>query len=179
MVGGPVGPPETGFVLHNRPPQSSGGWHRQGRRLWRWSSVPPKQIGFVSHDTLSQGTGPTETGFVCTINHNSFPARYLPFLTLGSNWLCFAQSVPPAPVWQWQIGFVLHNRPPDTSRADLNWLCLYNWPGTAGGDRVAGWAVPLQLSIQSAIRNRKSAVHHLPRVLTSLPSVFQIIIRRS
>jgi hypothetical protein len=37
------------------------------------------------------------------------------FPALEVDWLCFAQSVPPAPVWRWQIGFVLHIRPHRTA----------------------------------------------------------------
>jgi hypothetical protein len=41
---------------------------------------------------------------------------------------------------------VPQNCPADATRAARDWVCLTTGPGTAGGDRVAGRAVPLQLS---------------------------------
>jgi hypothetical protein len=46
------------------------GWHRQGRRPWRWSCrVPPAGIGFVLLRAID-----------CTIHHKFFPAKHLPLL---------------------------------------------------------------------------------------------------
>jgi hypothetical protein len=131
-------------------------------------TVPPlcahfraqRPIGFVCTTDPDGGTGRHAgpgVGFVsprslaCAIHHNSFPAKCLPLLSLGRNWLCLYNTpCPPSPAPAEKLGLFRTFRPARsglTSQIGFvrhaclrpNWVCFARF---APGRRSSGMGVP-------------------------------------
>ncbi len=98
------------------------------------------EIGFVLHVCLAPlrprpPPGVAEIGFVL---HNRLSSlKYRPTQPQPGNWVRFARSVPLAPAFPPQIGFVLHllpigalPRPGQLGFVLHDWLCLHGQPRT-------------------------------------------------
>ena len=74
-----------------------------------------------------------------------------------------------------EIGFVLHNEPPDATRTSPNWLCLYDRPGPPGFSCLALETPNLKLLPQIGFVFRQPWLTHFSHNLIpgrQLPSIY-------